>query len=165
MLLNNRDVALSQKPTFDIKGQTQFLVKSLCIWSREPIRINTEPAGKICFVLETGKSSSAPTFSLFCPQAEKKWLHDKKTQYALKKRVLRFLLLWNSCSGCHLSSLQNCETEARAHLVFRCSNPLHFLGICWFQRKWSDFSNSDSCSRWGNASGGKMWGKAHRWSH
>lgn len=70
MLLNCRDVALSLKVTFGIKGLTQFLVKLLCIWLREPVGINTQHAGKICVVLGPGKLSSAPAFSLFCPQAE-----------------------------------------------------------------------------------------------
>lgn len=68
MLLSNRDVALSQKATFGIKGLTQFLVKLLCIWPREPVRINAQHAGKICVVLEIGKLSSAPAFSLSVPK-------------------------------------------------------------------------------------------------
>ena len=143
------DVHLSLKATFGVKSLTQFLMKLLCIWPRELVGTNMQHAGKMCvscWGLRIYEFSSC-LLSVCCPQTENGCV------FAYMMKISNMLFKKIGYKGhlivkrCHLSSVQNCGIEAKALMLFRCSNPLDFLGIHWFQWEWGAFSSSGSCFR------------------
>lgn len=152
MLSASSDVHLSLKATFGIKGLTQFPMKLLCVWPRGASRNKYATYWEnISVMLGTGNLWVQLLLALCLLSPNGKWVCAciwwKYPIYLLKKKVICVIWLWNTCTGCLLGSVQNCGIEAKALMLFRCSNPLDFLGIHWFQWEWGGFSSSGSCSK------------------